>query len=250
MIAGRSTLTPAAESGRRSPPGSSKLEIQSRRSRRQLSRPRPESSPDCRRSTLRPGRRSPRPAPRARSSRPTAPTPTVKQAAELRTLTQRSHSAGARHGAGGPSLMPQVAEMKFNENPTRCGARRCGPSHLAAPQCSARSLAASSLPLAGDPPRPSPPASRRPAPRRSAPWPGSCRGGRRRKQPSRPPVILTGSRQREASPLLRASAEGPPGRQRPAPIHRCMEPPLGTPASRMCGLTVWFGPGSAAPWPP
>jgi len=121
MIAGRSALTPAAESGRRSPPGSSKLEIQSRRSRRQLSRPRPESSPDCRRSTLRPGRRSPRPAPRARSSRPTAPTPTVKQAAELRTLTQRSHSAGARHGAGGPSLMPQVAEMKFNANCQEAG---------------------------------------------------------------------------------------------------------------------------------
>ena len=137
--------------------------------------------------------------------------------------------------------MPQVAEMKFNANSPRGGARRCGPGRLAAPRCSARSLAASSLPLAGDPPRPSPPAPCRPVTRRSAPWPGSCRGGRRRKQPSRPPVILTGSRQREASPLLRASAEGPPGRQRPAPIHRCMEPPLGTPASRMCGLTVWFG---------
>ena len=96
MIAGQSALPPAAESWRRSPPGShnlkypkptvrssncpasSPVQVPSRPVRVQSSPVLP--SPDCQRSTLGPGSRGPRPASREPSSTPTAPTAKAKQA--------------------------------------------------------------------------------------------------------------------------------------------------------------------------
>jgi len=239
MIAGQSALTPAAESRRRSPPGSRKLEIQSRRSRLQIAQVQsrivqselssPGSSPDCRRSTLRPGRRSPPPAPRAQSSRPTAPTATVKQAAELRTLTQRAHSAGARHGAGSPPLMPQVASRRFNEkSDPKARARRCGPGLSAAPQCSARS-----------PARVQTPARRRPAEAKSA-----------RHAPRRPPtppravaqLLPWRSRTKAALQAPGHPNRGPPAGNEPTPPRKRRGPSRATAArsyTSLYGATPW-----------
>ena len=89
--------------------------------------------------------------------------------------------------------------------------------------------------------------------RRSTPIRSPAAEVRGRKQPSRSPVILTGDHQQGPSPLLHASAEGPPGRQQRDPYIAVWTPPLSSrtsPAGRRSRQhSMVRGPGPP-PWPP
>ena len=128
--------------------------------------------------------------------------------------------------AGGPNRWPWLdaestsrssSSFKFNHPTTcaiPCGARRpVAPAHPASGRAHSDCVQGPDTRSSADVRRSAPPA---------------CRREPRRKQPSRSPVILTGDHQRGPSPLLHASAEGPPGRQQEDPYIAVWTPPLNT----------------------